>query len=263
MSYQDSLLMERLSNYYNFERHSNDKKQLVRLGVYNTQGADVSASFVRDSASLINQYWPLIYSTYQKYAKFYHTVPDLNELGEAVLDIFVSLVSEYDTTGEVDFPGYIKTMLGWRVGKSYSQSQDIRKKNENVLSNNNLYASVERLIDTQLEDGTKVEYQYRYNDSDSLSKGKSDKVRGKVSRITSPTEVDTSLTDLLDEITTLRPLSSIQVALINSFINKDQGVIVTKEEVADKYHLSMSQVQLEYQDLRERLLEAKHGKVFM
>lgn len=258
MSYQDSLIMERLSNYYNFDRHDSSEKVLVRLGVYNTQGADVSASFVRDSASLINQYWPLIYSTYQKYAKFYHTVPDLNELGEAVLDIFVSLVSEYDTTGEVDFPGYIKTMLGWRVGKSYSQSQDIRKKNENVLSSNNMDASVERLIDTRLEEGNKVEYQYRYNDADSLSKGKSDKVRGKVSRVTTPTEIDTSLTDLLDEITVNRPLSDIQLALIKSFINKDQGVIVTKEEIAKKYHLSMSQVQFEYQDLRERLLDVRN-----
>jgi len=258
MSYQDSLIMERLSNYYNFDRHENAEKALVRLGVYNTQGAEVSASFVRDSASLINQYWPLIYSTYQKYAKFYHTVPDLNELGEAVLDIFVSLVAEYDTTGGVDFPGYIKTMLGWRVGKSYSQSQDIRKKNENVLSNNNMYASVERLIDTRLEEGDKVEYQYRYNDSDSLAKGKSDKVRGKVSRVTTPVEVDTSLNDLLDEITTNRPLSPIQLALIDSFINKDQGVIVTKEEISNKYNLSRSQVQLEYQDLRERLLDVRN-----
>ncbi|MCA7081966.1 hypothetical protein LGL73_14600, partial [Staphylococcus aureus] len=67
-----------------------------------------------------------------------------------------------------------------------------------------------------------------------MAKGKSDKVRGKVSRVTTPVEVDTSLNELLDEITTNRPLSPIQLALINSFINKDQGVIVTKEEIAKK-----------------------------
>lgn len=82
------------------------------------------AQSVRDVNGLYEQYKPLRFSLYHEYSKMLPRNHDREELVSFIDEHFIRLCYEYDASGDMDFAGYIKIMLGLRVkysfiGKSY------------------------------------------------------------------------------------------------------------------------------------------------
>jgi hypothetical protein len=79
--------------------------------------------FLRDVDKLMHQYRNLRLSVYNQYKDYLPDSTSQDELRSYIDEQFVRLVKEYDINGPVDFPGYIKTKLNYRVKHSYIKGE--------------------------------------------------------------------------------------------------------------------------------------------
>lgn len=79
--------------------------------------------FLRDVDKLIHQYKNLRLSIFNQYKEYLPDLVSQEELRSYIDEQFVRLVKEYDINGPVDFPGYIKTKLTYRVRHSYIKGE--------------------------------------------------------------------------------------------------------------------------------------------
>jgi len=108
--------------------NSKDSNTFNSIGNYYGDNLN-SVGFVKDPEKLLYQYDNLIRKEGRKYAYKFSRKEDREDLFSYVKDAFISLVNEYDPYSGVDFPGYIKKMLDYRVKYSYvkmRQGKDTR-----------------------------------------------------------------------------------------------------------------------------------------
>lgn len=84
---------------------------------------EVTGVFLRDVDKLMHQYRNLRLSVYNQYKDYLPDAISQTELKSYIDEQFVRLVKEYDINGPVDFPGYIKTKLNYRVKHSYIKGE--------------------------------------------------------------------------------------------------------------------------------------------
>ena len=87
---------------------------------YTPEGS--SAEYNRDPDRLYAMYKPLRLSIYKQVASKLYNASDKEDLISYINEHFVRLVKEYDVSGGVDFPGYIKTLLTFRAMRSFTGS---------------------------------------------------------------------------------------------------------------------------------------------
>jgi len=78
--------------------------------------------FLRDVDKLMHQYRNLRVSIYNQFKGYLPDPVTREELRSYIDEQFIRLVKEYDINGPVDFPGYIKKKLTYRVKHSYIKS---------------------------------------------------------------------------------------------------------------------------------------------
>lgn len=84
---------------------------------------EVTGVFLRDVDKLMHQYRNLRMSVYNQYKDYLSDPVSQSELNSYINEQFIRLVKEYDINGPVDFPGYIKTKLNYRVKHSYIKGE--------------------------------------------------------------------------------------------------------------------------------------------
>jgi hypothetical protein len=84
---------------------------------------EVTGVFLRDVDKLMHQYRNLRLSVFNQYKDYLPDPVSQDELKSYIDEQFVRLVKEYDINGPVDFPGYIKTKLNYRVKHSYIKGE--------------------------------------------------------------------------------------------------------------------------------------------
>lgn len=100
------------------------EKQMINNGNRFVVNADEGTGiFLRDVDKLFHQYKNLRQSIYNTYKNYLPDPISQEELKSYIDEQFVRLVKEYDINGPVDFPGYIKTKLTYRVKHSYLKGE--------------------------------------------------------------------------------------------------------------------------------------------
>jgi|SRR5699024_3713957 len=84
---------------------------------------ETTGVFLRDVDKLMHQYTNLRLSVYSQYKEYLPDPVSQEELKSYIDEQFIRLVKEYDINGPVDFPGYIKTKLNYRVRHSYIKGE--------------------------------------------------------------------------------------------------------------------------------------------
>lgn len=84
---------------------------------------EATGVFLRDTDKLLHQYTNLRMSIFSQYKEYLPDPISQEELRSYIDEQFVRLVKEYDINGPVDFPGYIKTKLTYRVRHSYIRGE--------------------------------------------------------------------------------------------------------------------------------------------
>lgn len=84
---------------------------------------ETTGVFLRDVDKLMHQYTHLRLSIYKQYKDYLPDPVSQEELKSYIDEQFVRLVKEYDINGPVDFPGYIKTKMTYRVKHSYIRGE--------------------------------------------------------------------------------------------------------------------------------------------
>jgi hypothetical protein len=84
---------------------------------------ETTGVFLRDVNKLFHQYHNLRLAVYNQYKDYLPDPVSQKDLQSYIDEQFVRLVKEYDISGPVDFPGYIKTKLNYRVKHSYIKGE--------------------------------------------------------------------------------------------------------------------------------------------
>mgnify|MGYP000987244862 CR=1 FL=1 len=110
---------------------------------------------VTDVDTLFQQYRNLRWKVYRTYETMLHNPNDKKDLKSYIDEQFIRLCKEYDINGEVDFAGYIKTMLNTRVHHVFIANHFRDKQRENLGSTEvevqELYDSEELLLSSDSE----------------------------------------------------------------------------------------------------------------
>lgn len=104
----------------NIER---EQEQILNGNRYLVNTNEKTGVFLRDVDKLMLQYRNLRLSVYNQYKDYLPDPISRTELKSYIDEQFVRLVKEYDINGPVDFPGYIKTKLNYRVKHSYIKGE--------------------------------------------------------------------------------------------------------------------------------------------
>lgn len=234
--------------------NTKNKNTFNVLGNYYIGGEGKHISFVRNPDELYKQYHNLIYKLGKSYGKRETTVAGRQDLYEYIADAFVSLVLEYDMENDVDFPGYITKMLRYRIEHSY---YDKKYKYDNHISP---LESAEDSIDKVQEDhqgSANFSYSMSIKSDINKKKQKDGILRGEVIQIVNSgnnNEDDYSLFylhDLLRE----SDIDSKSKHLLIDLIGKDNlSPSESRKEVADELSLSADEVNQEYNELKQFLI---------
>ena len=100
-----------------------EQEQLLNGNRFLTNTDEVTGVFLRDVDKLMHQYRNLRKSIYNQFKDYMPDPVSQSELESYIDEQFVRLVKEYDINGPVDFPGYIKTKLTYRVKHSYIKGE--------------------------------------------------------------------------------------------------------------------------------------------
>lgn len=100
-----------------------EKEQILNGNRYMVNTDESTGVFHRDVDKLMHQYKNLRLSVYNQYKEYLPDPATQEELWSYISEQFVRLVKEYDINGPVDFPGYIKTKLNYRVKHSFIKGE--------------------------------------------------------------------------------------------------------------------------------------------
>jgi hypothetical protein len=100
-----------------------EQEQILNGNRFVMNTDEMTGVFLRDVDKLMHQYRNLRMSVYNQYKDYLPDPVSQRELRSYVDEQFIRLVKEYDINGPVDFPGYIKTKLNYRVKHSYIKGE--------------------------------------------------------------------------------------------------------------------------------------------
>lgn len=100
-----------------------EQEQILNGNRYLVNTNEATGVFLRDVDKLMHQYRNLRMSVYNQFKEYMPDPISQSELRSYIDEQFVRLVKEYDINGPVDFPGYIKTKLTYRVKHSYIKGE--------------------------------------------------------------------------------------------------------------------------------------------
>lgn len=100
-----------------------EQEQILNGNRFVMNTDEMTGVFLRDVDKLMHQYRNLRMSVYNQYKDYLPDPVSQRELKSYVDEQFIRLVKEYDINGPVDFPGYIKTKLNYRVKHSYIKGE--------------------------------------------------------------------------------------------------------------------------------------------
>ncbi|QQO40547.1 RNA polymerase sigma factor [Bacillus phage 015DV002] len=100
-----------------------EQEQLLNGTRFMVNTNESKGVFLRDVDKLMHQYRNLRLSVFNLYKDRLPDPISQEELRSYIDEQFVRLVKEYDINGPVDFPGYIKTKLHYRVKHSYIKGE--------------------------------------------------------------------------------------------------------------------------------------------
>lgn len=124
---------------------------------YTPAGSD--AEYARDVDTLFLQYRPLRLSIYKRVASKLSNETDKEDLISYINEHFVRLVKEYDVSGQVDFPGYVKTLLTFRTTSSFiSGISKVYNKEESIGIQDELDAQMHDENGTEIDEEAVMEY---------------------------------------------------------------------------------------------------------
>jgi len=99
-----------------------EQEQLWNGNRFSVNTEESTGVFLRDVDKLLHQYKNLRNSIYNQYKTYLADPISRDELKSYIDEQFIRLVKEYDIGSDVDFPGYIKIKLNYRVKNSYIKS---------------------------------------------------------------------------------------------------------------------------------------------
>lgn len=111
--------------------------------------------FLRDVDKLLHQYANLRNSIYNQYKVYLADPISQDELKSYIDEQFIRLVKEYDIGSDVDFPGYIKIKLHYRVKNSYIKS--VYRDSQRVFVTRNAF-DVSHLIEQNPSNDEELDY---------------------------------------------------------------------------------------------------------
>jgi len=100
-----------------------EQEQILNGNRFVVNTNEATGVFLRDVDKLMHQYRNLRLSIYNSFKEYLPDPTSQAELMSYIDEQFVRLVKEYDINGPVDFPGYIKTKLMYRVKHSYIKGE--------------------------------------------------------------------------------------------------------------------------------------------
>ncbi|QDP42910.1 RNA polymerase sigma factor [Bacillus phage vB_BmeM-Goe8] len=100
-----------------------EQEQILNGNRFVVNTNEATGVFLRDVDKLMHQYRNLRLSVYNNFKEYLPDPVSQAELMSYIDEQFVRLVKEYDINGPVDFPGYIKTKLTYRVKHSYIKGE--------------------------------------------------------------------------------------------------------------------------------------------
>lgn len=100
-----------------------EQEQILNGNRYLVNTNEATGVFLRDVDKLMHQYKNLRMSIYNQFKDYMPDPVSQSELKSYIDEQFIRLVKEYDINGPVDFPGYIKTKLTYRVKHSYIKGE--------------------------------------------------------------------------------------------------------------------------------------------
>ncbi|QEG13711.1 putative RNA polymerase sigma factor [Bacillus phage vB_BspM_MarvelLand] len=99
-----------------------EQEQILNGNRFSVNTEESTGVFLRDVDKLLHQYKNLRNSIYNQYKSYLADPISRDELKSYIDEQFIRLVKEYDIGSDVDFPGYIKIKLNYRVKNSYIKS---------------------------------------------------------------------------------------------------------------------------------------------
>lgn len=100
-----------------------EQEQILNGNRFMVNTSETTGVFLRDVDKLMHQYRNLRMSIFSTYKDYLPDPVSQDELISYIDEQFIRLVKEYDINGPVDFPGYIKTKLNYRVKHSYIKGE--------------------------------------------------------------------------------------------------------------------------------------------
>ncbi|AYJ75225.1 putative RNA polymerase sigma factor 1 [Bacillus phage BSP36] len=138
-----------------------EQDQILNGNRFMVNTSETRGVFLRDVDKLMHQYRNLRLSVFNQYKDALPDPVSQDELRSYIDEQFVRLVKEYDINGPVDFPGYIKTKLTYRVKHSYIKGE-YRDRHRVFVTRNDFDVSnlIEKtpLIDEELDYYEVLEY---------------------------------------------------------------------------------------------------------
>ena len=138
-----------------------EQDQILNGNRFMVNTSETRGVFLRDVDKLMHQYRNLRLSVFNQYKDSLPDPVSQDELRSYIDEQFVRLVKEYDINGPVDFPGYIKTKLTYRVKHSYIKGE-YRDRHRVFVTRNDFDVSnlIEKtpLIDEELDYYEVLEY---------------------------------------------------------------------------------------------------------
>jgi benzoyl-CoA reductase/2-hydroxyglutaryl-CoA dehydratase subunit BcrC/BadD/HgdB len=113
---------------------------------------EATGVFLRDVDKLFHQYHNLRLAIYNQYKDYLPDPVSRKDLQSYIDEQFVRLVKEFDIDGPVDFPGYVKTKLTYRVKHSYIKGE-YRDRNRVFVTRNefDIKSYLEKSVNTDTE----------------------------------------------------------------------------------------------------------------
>lgn len=140
---------------YQKQKKYEDQVDILNGTSFSVNPNETTGVFLRDTDKLMVQYRNLRLSMYNQYKEYLPDQTTREEMRSYIDEQFIRLVKEYDIHGPVDFPGYIKIKLNYRVRHSYIQGE--YRDRERIFVTRNEF-DVSNLIDRDPRYDTELDY---------------------------------------------------------------------------------------------------------
>lgn len=195
-----------------------DNKRMRDMGSrYTPSGSD--NIYARDVDILWKMYNPLRRSIYKRVASKLSNESDKEDLISYINEHFVRLVKEYDVASEVDFPGYVKTLLTFRTTSSFiSGIAKVYNKEESI--------GIQEELDAQLHDENGVDIDEE--------------------------EVMEYYDDFLKFVMERYPFTDMELSILEHIMVDDRSLAIARD-IREEYSISQKEALASVESLRERL----------